>query len=139
MRRSAGLTLIEILTLVVALVVIVAVTIPLWRTHELRAQRKQAIQVLQDVQSAQDRYFGAHAQYADAAHLGVALEAPHYGFEVTLSDDRLAYVASAIASKGAIGGTADARCSRLSIDQHGRRSAADSAGDDSTADCWKRK
>jgi type IV pilus assembly protein PilE len=139
MRRQAGLTLIEILTLVVALVVIVAVAIPLWRTHELREQRRQAIKVLRDVQSAQDRYFGEHAQYADAAHLGVALEAPPYGFEVRLSDDRLGYVASAVASKGTLGGTTDARCTRLSIDQHGRRSAADSAGEDSTSDCWDRK
>ena len=49
MRRSSGLTLIEILTLVVALVVIVAVAIPLWRTHELREQRQRAIQVLGEV------------------------------------------------------------------------------------------
>ena len=139
MRRPSGVTLIEILTVLVALVVIVAVAIPLWRTHELRAQRQRAIQVLRDVQTAQDRYFGAHAQYADAAQLGVALGAPRYGFEVRLSDDRLSYVASAIASPGTIAGTADARCSRLSIDQHGRRSAADSAGKDSTADCWDRK
>lgn len=139
MRRPSGVTLIEILTLVVALVVIVAVAVPLWRTHELRAQRGRAIQVLRDVQSAQDRYFGAHAQYADAALLGVKLAAPQYGFDVQLSDDRLSYVASAIASKGAIPGAADARCSRLSIDQHGRRSAVDSAGKDSTADCWNRK
>ena len=139
MRRQAGLTLIEILTLVVALVVIVAVAIPLWRTHELREQRKRAITVLRDVQSAQDRYFGEHAQYADAAHLGVALEAPRYAFEVRLSGDRLGYVAAAIASKGKIGGTADARCTRLSIDQHGRRSASDAAGEDSTSDCWNRK
>ena len=139
MRRDIGITLIEMLTLAVALVVIVAVAIPLWRTHELREQRQRAIQVLRDVQSAQDRYFGEHAQYAEAPHLGVTLDAPQYGFEVRLSDDRLGYVASAIASPGAIGGTADARCTRLSIDQHGRRSATDSAGEDSTSDCWDRK
>jgi type IV pilus assembly protein PilE len=138
MRRDSGVTLIEILTVVVALVVVIAVAIPLWRTHQLREQRQEAIDVLLAIQAAQDNHFGAHARYADAQHLEVALEVAQYTFEVRLSDDELAYVATAITRVG-ITGNADARCTRMSIDQHGRRSAIDSSGEDSTADCWNRK
>jgi hypothetical protein len=58
---------------------------------------------------------------------------------VNLSNDQLAYVATAITRVDRITGNADARCARMSIDQHGRRSATDSSGEDSTADCWNRK
>jgi type IV pilus assembly protein PilE len=139
MRRDFGVTLIEILTVVVALAVVVAVAIPLWRTHQLRERRQEAIEVLLAIQTAQDRHFGAHARYADAHQLGVVLDAVQYTFEVKLSDDALGYVASAITRVEPITGGADARCARMSIDQHGRRSATDSSGEDSTADCWKRK
>jgi type IV pilus assembly protein PilE len=138
MRRDSGVTLIEILTVVVALVVVIAVAIPLWRTHRLREQRQEAIDVLLAIQTAQDNHFGAHARYADAHHLEVVLEAAQYTFEVTLGDDELAYVATAITRAG-ITGNADGRCTKMSIDQHGRRSATDSTGEDSTADCWNRK
>ncbi len=140
MHRESGVTLIEILTIAVALVVIIAVAIPLWRTHELRAQRARAIQVLRSVQAAQDRYFGAHARYADVTQLGVAARgAATMVSKCGLAPDQLAYVATASAWRNAIAGTVDARCSRMSIDQHGRRSATDSSGEDSTGDCWDRK
>jgi Tfp pilus assembly protein PilE len=139
MRRESGVTLIEILTVLVAVVVVIAVAIPLWRTHQLRERRQEAIQVLRAIQTAQDHHFGAHARYSDAAHLDVKLATAQYTFEVTPSADELAYVATAIAREEKFTGTADARCTRMSIDQHGRRSATDSSGKDSTADCWNRK
>lgn len=135
--RSSGVTLVEMLTLVVALVVIAAVAIPLWRTHELRSQRRQAIEVLQAIQAAQDKHFGQHARYADAGSLNVEMRAPRYTFEVKRSDDALAYVATALAVR--TGDDFDARCARLGIDQHGRQSALDDTGKDSTADCWARR
>lgn len=138
MRRDSGVTLIEILTVVVALVVVTAIAIPLWRTHQLRERRQEAIAVLLAIQTAQDRHFGAHARYADASQLEVVRETAEYTVELALSDDQLAYVAAAITRVGLTGNT-DARCTRMTIDQHGRRSASDSSGEDSTADCWNRK
>lgn len=139
MRRGSGVTLIEMLTVVVGLVVVIAVAIPLWRTHQLREGRQEAMKVLRAIQAAEDQHFGAHARYTDVAHLEVKLEAAQYTFEVKPSDDELAYVATAIARDEKITGASDARCTRMSIDQHGRRSATDSSGEDSTADCWDRK
>jgi hypothetical protein len=36
------------------------------------------------------------------------------------------------------GPEADPRCVQLTLDQHGRRAAVDSAGNDTSADCWDR-
>jgi type IV pilus assembly protein PilE len=138
MRRDRGVTVLEALTLVVALVVIAAVAIPLWRTHELRSHREAAMKVLLVIQAEQDRHFGQHARYADSNQLHTRLAARGYTFEIERGADELSYVATARAV-ARTGEPPDARCARLSVDQHGRRFATNEAGDDSTADCWDRK
>jgi type IV pilus assembly protein PilE len=142
--RQSGLTLIEILTAVVALVVIAAVAIPLWQTHQLRLRRADAIEALQSVQAAQDRHFAAHAEYADNSRLvapspdglGVASRSKlgHYEIEVQRSADGLGYVAIARATNA--DEPPDTRCAQMRMDQHGRRSALDHGNEDSSADCW---
>jgi type IV pilus assembly protein PilE len=136
--RSRGVTLIEALTLIVALVVLGAVAIPLWRTHDLRLRRTEAIKALLEIQTAQDRAFGENARYAGSEELPMTPASAHYRYEIERSADQLSYVATAHAVK-VPGSTFDSRCARLSIDQHGRRFATNEAGEDSTADCWSRK
>lgn len=138
MRWVRRVTLIEILTVVVALVVMAAVAVPMWRIHELRAHRQLAIDALLALQVAQDRHFGRHANYADAATLGIEPQAANYTFEIKRSGDALSYTATAHA-RGAPGITSDSRCARLGIDQHGRRFATSDSGEDTSADCWNRK
>jgi type IV pilus assembly protein PilE len=145
-RRRAGLTLIEILTLIAALVVLAAAGIPLWRTHQLRERRSDAIDGLLAVQAAQDRHFAAHARYASGAEmhaappegLGLGSGTPrgHYTVKIERDEDGLGYVAIARASKRE--SRTDARCQEFRLDQHGRRSASDAAGEDTSADCWNR-
>ncbi|HYJ40192.1 MAG TPA: type IV pilin protein [Steroidobacteraceae bacterium] len=139
-------TLAELLTAVVGLVVIAAIAVPMWRTHQLRIRRVDAADALRAVQSAQDEYFGKHARYADEAQLrtsapqamsGNALSARGY-YRITLekSDDELTYsaVARAVPLDDEI---ADTRCVELRIDQNGRRYAVDATGEDRSADCWR--
>jgi type IV pilus assembly protein PilE len=145
--RLWGLTFLEILTIVVVLVVMVAVAIPLWRSWELRARRDAVIAALLQVQAAQDRYFAAQARYADdtLAHvdppvgLGLAQHsnAGHYALRIERSTDQLGYVVTARAITG-VAEAGDTRCAEFRLDEHGRRSAVDAEGEDSTADCWNR-
>ena len=144
-------TIKEVLTAVVVLVVIAAIALPMWRTHQLRVRRQDAMDALRAVQSAQDEYFGKHARYADEAQLrasapqalsstalpGKALTA-HGFYQLTLrkSDDDLTY--SAIARVRCLPlERNDTRCVELRIDQNGRRFAIDANGDDRSADCWR--
>jgi len=143
-RQARGLTLLEILTAVVAVVVVVAVAIPLWRTHQLRERRADAMAGLLAVQSAQDQHFARYASYADESlarldpphGLGLKPASPrlHYRIRIERSEDQLGYVA--IASAVGQGTEADPRCAEMRLDQHGRRSAVDGDGKDTSANCW---
>lgn len=143
-------TIAEMLTALVALVVIAAIAVPMWRTHELRVRRQEAIDALRAVQSAQDDYFGRHARYADEGQLRasspqVLLEKAlsekglsargNYRLTVKKSADDLTYTAVArvvpLETEAA-----DTRCVELRIDQNGRRFALDASGEDRSADCW---
>jgi type IV pilus assembly protein PilE len=145
--RHSGFTLIEVLTVLVALVVVAAVAIPLWRTHQLRVRRADAIEALLAVQSAQDRYFGAHAEYADGSRLvaappeGLGIQRKStlgfFDVEVQRSADGLGYVGIARAASPG-DGPPDTRCAQMRMDQHGRQSAVNDIGEDSSADCWNR-
>ena len=66
---SRGFTTVEILTALVVIAVLAAIAIPMWRTHLLRVRRAEARNALTSLQAAQDRYFGRHARYANAAQL----------------------------------------------------------------------
>ena len=136
----------EALTAIVVLVVIAAVALPMWRTHQLRVQRQDAADALRAVQTAQDDYFGKNARYADEAQLRASAPkamsanamSPRGFYQISLqrSDDELTYTATArvVAREGR---TEDTRCAELRIDQNGRRFAVDSAGEDRSADCWR--
>jgi Tfp pilus assembly protein PilE len=143
--RQRGVTVIEILTALIALIVIVAVAIPLWRSHDVRTRRADAIAALDALQAAQARYFGQHARYADAAvlhgappdGLGLGRRSPlgFYEIELQRSADTLGYVAMARAIRSA-DQPGDSRCVELRLDQAGRRSAVNDEGADTSADCW---
>lgn len=144
-RRAVGFTLIEVLTGIVAVVVVIAVAIPMWRTHQLKVRRGEAIEALLAVQAAQDLYFATHARYADGSQLlleppdGLGLQATSarkaYAIRIERAADSLGYVAIARATDASIAG-GDPRCAELRLDQHGQRSAFNSEGEDSSADCW---
>jgi type IV pilus assembly protein PilE len=143
---KGGFTFKEALTAVVALVVIAAIALPMWRTHQLRVRRQDAIDALRAVQVAEDEYFGKYARYANElqlragapkALLNEALSARGY-YRLTLqkSDDDLTYSATArvVPLESEV---ADTRCVELRIDQNGRRFAIDADGEDRSADCWR--
>jgi Tfp pilus assembly protein PilE len=144
-NRHSGLTVIEVLTVLVALVVIAAVAYPLWRTQDLRARRADAIEALEALQKAQDLHFGRHAKYADGHLLtlpppeGLGLPARSrrgfYEIDLERNADALGYVATAKVIPMP-DEAPDPRCMELRLDQHGRRSAVNLAGADTSADCW---
>ena len=136
----------EVLTAAVVVVVIIAIAVPMWRTHQLRERRQEAMDALRAVQTAQDEYFGKHARYADESQLRASApqaSAPdagtgrgHYQITVSKSDDDLTYSAIARATPRE-GETVDTRCVELRIDQNGRKFAVDAEGVDRSPDCWR--
>jgi Tfp pilus assembly protein PilE len=145
-RRITEFTLSEAITALVVLVVIIAIAMPIWRTHQLRVRRQDAIDALRAVQIAQDNYFGKHARYANESQLRESspqalaknVSSPRGYYQITLSksDDELNYSAAA-RTRPLDGETADTRCVEFRIDQNGRRFAVDAVGEDRSADCWR--
>ena len=139
-------TIREILTAVVVVVVLAAVAVPMWRTHQLRIRREDAAEGLRLIQMAQDEYFGKHARYADKGELRLFDLGPipekiispggYYQITVRRSEDELSYTATARVVP-LEGQAEDTRCVELRIDQNGRRFAVDAAGEDRSADCWR--
>src|SRR5688500_8557935 len=87
--RLLPLTVAEVLTVVVTIVVLAAIAVPMWRTHELRIRRERAIDALLAVQAAQDQHFASHARYADESHLQKEPGLRHGEYRITIetSDD----------------------------------------------------
>jgi Tfp pilus assembly protein PilE len=137
-RAQRGLTLVEILTALVGLVVLAALVIVLGNTGALREQRKFAMEMLYTVQRAEDQHFADHARYADLEQLGIAREAAGFALGLKLGADGLGYLAT-VRPLDSPGNRADTRCAEMHIDQHGRRSATSAEGEDSSADCWSRQ
>jgi Tfp pilus assembly protein PilE len=138
MSRRSGFTLREVLTALVALVVIAVVTMAMWHTHGLRSRRDDAVTALLAVQAAQDKFFGTHARYADGtAALGLKSTSSRRLYEISIQRgaDALGYWATA-RSRVLQGERTDTRCVELRIDQNGRRFAVDADGTDRSADCW---
>jgi type IV pilus assembly protein PilE len=145
-RRARGFTVAEILTALIVITVLVALAVPMWRTHQLRVHRADGRAALISTQTAQDKFFGGHARYAGSAEvpvpspagLGLAPVSEHgfYRIEVSTSADGLAYLATARAT-GTQGQSSDTRCVEMSLDQNGRRRAIDADGVDRSADCWR--
>jgi type IV pilus assembly protein PilE len=137
-RQARGVTLAELLTVLVVVAVLAAVAVPLWRAHLLRVRRADGIAALIALQAAQDRYFAQHARYATAEQLGLKRQSERgfYDLDLRDSDDGLGYLARAKATR-ASGQDDDSRCTEFMLDQNNRRRAVDSEGNDRSADCWR--
>ena len=140
-----GFTLTEVLTALVAITVLAAVAVTMWRSSDLQSRRGDAIEALLALQAAQDQYFGLHARYASEAQvaapppagLGIQPKTRRGYYEISIrnSADNLGYWAIARAVPRA-DESADERCVELRLDQNGRRFAVNSNGEDRSADCW---
>jgi len=143
-RSARGFTLAEVLTALIVVVIVTAVAVPMWRNHQLRIRRADALGALLALQAEQDRFFGQNARYAKALTrkspegLGLTATSPHgfYDIELRTADDGLAWSATArpVERQDVEG---DTRCAQYSIDHLGMRRAVDAEGKERTADCWR--
>lgn len=64
-RREAGITLLELMVVVVIVGILASIAYPSYQTFTLRARRADAQQMLMDIAARQERYFGDEREYAD--------------------------------------------------------------------------
>ncbi len=141
-QAAPGFTLIEVLIALAIVAITTTVAVASYRGHVVRSRRVEAVQALLAAAAEQEKFHLAHGYYGNRLDAAVGDELPglpvasrtpggHYALTVATanaSDYRV--VATATSDR------ADPACRRLSIDESGRREAADSRGSDSTRRCW---
>ena len=142
--RQRGVTLIELLTVVVVVAVLAAIAIPSYRIHVMRSRRSEATAALLQLQAAQEKFYLQQNRYTDnlAAPppngLGLTGRSANgaYDLSVALNTDPShtgdqSYTATARAGGGQ---AADTQCASFTLTDAGLRGASGSAGIDT---CWR--
>jgi type IV pilus assembly protein PilE len=140
-----GVTLIELMTVVVIVAILASIAVPSYRSYLLRSQRTDAKTALLRIQSGMEKYLVQNGKYTtkldakpDAGGLGLTTvsEQGFYNLGLDLTPDGVGYVATATVDS-LKGQKDDKKCNKLTIDQTGKKGAADAGGTDNTAECWR--
>jgi type IV pilus assembly protein PilE len=143
-ERPGGFTLVELMIAIVIVAILSAIAIPGYRSYVQRAQRAEAKTALLRVQGAQEKFFVQYNRYAAALAPAVpdglgtpsTTETGLYTLALVLTDGGAGFRVTATARAGGAQDD-DARCATLSIDNNGLKGARNSAGADTTQECWR--
>lgn len=135
-RRQWGVTLLELMAVVMVIGVLGMIAIPSYRQYVMRAQRTEAKTALLQLQTNQERFYLANRTYSNdpdqLGFVGDLTEKGTYTLAIPVAN-ATGYTATATPRAGAaIDMTADAQCTQFSITAQGVRAAT---GTDA-ANCW---
>jgi type IV pilus assembly protein PilE len=136
----AGVTLIELMIVVIVIAVLGTIALPSYRQYAVRSQRTEAKIALLQLSTNQERFYLHNRRYggtADLAALGFPTGKSDRGayaltIPVASSTTYTATATAAAAPRGAVNMADDAECTSFSIDAHGARTAAP----DPSRRCW---
>jgi type IV pilus assembly protein PilE len=141
-----GVTLMELMIVIVILGILSAIAVPTYRSYLLRSQRSEAKIALLQLQTAQEKFYLQNNVYtanitgASPAGLGLlaVTETAKYDMSVTLAADGNGTAAqrfNATATPRPGGGqTDDLLCANFTIDERGTRGVS---GTQTVEQCWK--
>lgn len=138
-RRMAGVTLLELMAVVMVIGILGMIALPSYRQYVMRAQRTEAKNALLQLATNQERFYLTNRRYgvtADLTALGFPAgksEKGTYAITVTSANTAQSFTATASPTTGgAIDMSGDAMCTSFTINEQGVRSATGSAVDT----CW---
>lgn len=141
-NRVRGLTLIEMLIVMVIIAILLAVALPSYREYLLKARRAECSGVLVSLANALERRFSATHTYLDASGDatfpggGLNASCPASGGEVFYDISFIDAAATGFALRAVpVGGQAQDRCGVLTLDHLGLRGVVSDAGL-TAAQCW---
>jgi type IV pilus assembly protein PilE len=88
MKKSRGLTLIELLVAMIVVGILAAIAIPSYREYVIRGHRRAAQAAMAEIATRELQYFAANREFADTATLGFALPpdvSDYYALTITPS------------------------------------------------------
>jgi type IV pilus assembly protein PilE len=139
-RHQRGVTLLELMAVVVVIGILGALAIPSYRQYVMRAQRVEAKTALLQLATNQERFYLTNRSYGTVAQLIAAnlLEADgkseRDAYQITVAGaDATGYTATATPiAGGQVDMRDDSQCTTFSITAQGVRTATGSA----PASCW---
>jgi type IV pilus assembly protein PilE len=146
-RRQRGVTLMELLTVVVIIAILASISIPTYRNYLIRTQRAEGKTALLQLQAAQEKFYLNGNAYTDEVTEpspdGLGLpgnsETNKYDITVELVNDGQGYIASATPADGG-GQEDDTDCGTLTLSDTGVRGVivgGDAGTADQVAQCWR--
>ncbi len=137
MNRSKmqGVTLIELMIVVLVVGVLAAIAVPSYRAYLLRSHRVEATTALLNLAAAQEKFYLQNNTYTteleDAPPVGLGLPAATANdfYDIAIDAADAAGFQATATAKG--GQTDDSHCAEFTIDQAGTRTAT-------STDCWSR-
>ena len=135
-RRQHGMTLIELMAVVMVIGILGMIAIPSYRQYIMRAHRTEAKAALMRLQTNQERFYLANRTYSDdPVALGFAGSITERGaYALTIAGaNATGYTATATPrAGGSIDMRNDAQCTSFSITETGVRTATGTTA----ATCW---
>jgi type IV pilus assembly protein PilE len=135
-RKNRGVTLMELMTVMLIVGILAAISIPSYRAYNVRTHRAAAKACLSEAAQYMERYYTSELKYEDATiALGCETEGDlnlYYTIEPTDATQRT-YTLSAV-PKGAQA-KFDVDCGTMTLDETGKRGAGDNTAA-TISTCW---
>jgi type IV pilus assembly protein PilE len=148
-HRQRGMTLIELVVVIMIVGILAAVAIPSYRSYVVRSQRSDAKDAVLALATQQEKHYLQCNRYADVIDVatncaanelqGAATSKNGWYALATDADDvdpARGFTATATAVAGENQDQDDA-CDSFTVNQAGVRTALDSGGADNTEECWR--
>lgn len=136
LKRAFGFSLIELMTVIAVVAILMTLAVPSYRQYVLRTNRMEAINVLLEVASCQERIYVRLNQY-DSNRCGAAATTTNglYTVSMATSNSNQNYTLTATA----LGAQVNDSCVNLSLTDQGIRGTSASNVATDVAKCWKGK
>lgn len=145
-KRQLGLTLIELIVVMIVVAILAAIAIPSYRNYVIRSQRADAKDALLALATAQEKHYLQCNIYANgiagatdcaAGNLQGTATSQNGWYALAIdAADATSFTVSAVAVAGE-NQFQDTACRTYRVTDRGVRTADDAGGGDNTAECWR--